>query len=112
VTTESPTRSGPTSTPGTYEVRAQCWQLGWHLHIQGVGTAQSTTMAAAERMVREHLHSARRSDAHTATITFVDNTPVPRGGCAPDVAGLDDAALDAEFGRYVHRYEHSLTPAT
>lgn len=47
------------------------WQLGWALNIHGVGTAQTTTMGTAERMVREYLGGLRRADAWTATITFV-----------------------------------------
>lgn len=58
------------ATRDTYVVRAVAWQLGWALHIEGAGTAQATSMAAAERMVREHLHARRRPDAWTAAITF------------------------------------------
>lgn len=39
----------------TYEVTAKQWDLGWELHVDGLGVTQSRTLANAEAMVREFI---------------------------------------------------------
>lgn len=38
-----------------YRVAAKHWELGWGLHIDGVGVTQAATLASAGGMVRDYL---------------------------------------------------------
>lgn len=39
----------------TYQVTAKRWELGWELHVDGLGVTQSRTLANAEHMVRDFI---------------------------------------------------------
>jgi hypothetical protein len=39
----------------TYRVTARRWELGWELHIDGIGVTQVATLASTERMVRDYV---------------------------------------------------------
>lgn len=38
-----------------YTVTAKRWQLGWELHVEGLGVTQSRSLASAGRMAREYI---------------------------------------------------------
>ena len=62
----------------TYTVRAQHWERGWELHIDGVGVTQSRTLAGAEAMVRDYLRLDGHADWRDTDVTVV-----------PDLDGLE-----------------------
>lgn len=35
----------------TYQVTARRWELGWELHIKGIGVTQAATLASAGREI-------------------------------------------------------------
>lgn len=39
----------------TYQVTARRWELGWELHIDGIGVTQAATLASAGRMVGDYI---------------------------------------------------------
>lgn len=39
----------------TYHVTAKRWELGWELHVSGVGITQSSSLGTAEKMAREYI---------------------------------------------------------
>lgn len=39
----------------TYSVRAERWEHGWELHIDGLGVTQSDDLDDAEMMVRDYI---------------------------------------------------------
>jgi hypothetical protein len=54
----------------TYTIRAVRWVGGWELHIDGVGVTQSTTLAGADRMVRDYLRLDGYTDHLTAALEY------------------------------------------
>lgn len=39
----------------TYKVIARRWELGWELHIDGIGVTQVATLASARRVIRDYV---------------------------------------------------------
>lgn len=46
----------------TYTVRAERWEGGWELHIDGLGVTQSRTLATAQRHARDYIETATGTD--------------------------------------------------
>jgi len=53
-----------------YHVTVRRWKRGWELHIDGVGVTQSTSLAGAERMVRDHLALVFDADPDTFQVAI------------------------------------------
>jgi hypothetical protein len=46
----------------TYKVTAKRWELGWELHIKGLGVTQVTTLASAGRVIRDCIAALTGTD--------------------------------------------------
>lgn len=81
----------------SYTVTAKRWKHGWELHIDGVGTTQSTTLAGAEDMVRDYLE--------------LDGLPVEDIVIRPDLDGLeqDAAQVRAKIARVQRESREAAT---
>lgn len=55
----------------TYTVRARRWSGGWELHIGDVGVTQVTTLAHADRQVRDYLETLHDVDVADVEIDVI-----------------------------------------
>jgi hypothetical protein len=46
----------------TYRVTARRWELGWELHIDGIGVTQAATLASAGHMIRDYVTALTGTD--------------------------------------------------
>lgn len=46
----------------TYTVRAERWNGGWELHVDGLGVTQSRTLAAAKQQARDYIETVLGTD--------------------------------------------------
>jgi hypothetical protein len=54
----------------TYQVTARLWELGWELHIDGIGVTQVTTLVSAGRMVRDYIAALTGADPGEMVIDY------------------------------------------
>lgn len=46
----------------TYTVRAERWDSGWELHVDGFGVTQSRSLATADQQVRDYIETITGAD--------------------------------------------------
>lgn len=54
----------------TYKVTARRWELGWELHIEGIGVTQTPTLTSAGRMVRDYVTALTGADPGENTVDY------------------------------------------
>ncbi|MBV9143548.1 MAG: hypothetical protein JO115_21985 [Pseudonocardiales bacterium] len=54
----------------TYRVTARRWELGWELHIDGIGVTQVATLASAGRMIRDYIAALTGTDPGKIIIDY------------------------------------------
>jgi hypothetical protein len=54
----------------TYKVTARRWELGWELHINGIGVTQAATLASAGRMVRDYVAALTGADPGETAVDY------------------------------------------
>lgn len=81
----------------TYHVTAKRWELGWELHVDGVGVTQSRSLATAETMVREYV--ASMLDIENEHSFDVELTPELDNDLASEARAAREAVRQAERAR-------------
>lgn len=54
----------------TYQVTARRWELGWELHIDGIGVTQAATLASAGRMVGDYVAALTGADPGEIAVDY------------------------------------------
>jgi DNA-directed RNA polymerase specialized sigma subunit len=54
----------------TYNVAARRWELGWELHIDGIGVTQVATLASAGRAIRDYVAALTGADPGEIAVDY------------------------------------------
>lgn len=54
-----------------YVVRAEPWEAGWELHVDGLGVTQTPTLVTAERQARDYIETVTGVDLREDAVTIV-----------------------------------------